>query len=738
MTTYLAHSAEGNIPVQSYKDHVSEVRQQALRHAQSLLRYYRGDAKQLHDTVSIAAELHDLGKLSSENQAVLRGEVKARSLPINHVDAGTALLKDNQNFFAAVLVYGHHVGLFSRKEERDKAALVLRDTKNPTCEDTNAHLEEYARIHAACLNKGVIIPQHAIAKNSGLSFRLALSCLVDADHADTARHYGKDLKTPDLDLRWEERLAALDEYIDTLNQKSDATPRNRLRQEIYRYCRKSEIQKAIAACDAPVGSGKTTAVMAYLLKTAIQHKLRHIFVVLPYTNIIKQSVEVYRNILTLPGECPEEIVAAHHHQAEFESPELRAFTTLWKAPIIVTTAVQFFETIAAHKPARLRKLHELPGSAIFVDEAHAAMPAWMWPQHWRWMAELSKTWGCRYVLGSGSLSRFWELSEFVGNEKNVVPDLVPADIRNRANDFERNRIEKKKQSTPLNREAFLQLVNDEPGPHLIIMNTVQSAAVLADHLRKAGRDVEHLSTALAPVHRDPIIDRIAKRLSNKCQDHNWTLVATSCVEAGLDWSFRTVFRESSSVTSLYQAAGRGNREHEDTDAVIYSFRTSDPRLNHHPAFKTSSDILDDFLDRGLLETLDPADCVTRALKREISRGEGRTMADKLKKAEEDQEYPEVSKRATIITANTYLVVVEQELIERLMDRNKRKNVTSRMLVNNSVQVWPDKIPLLSVKPFPFSNELFYLDDFQYDKNFLGYMHTLLPLIEMDEQGGMIL
>jgi CRISPR-associated endonuclease/helicase Cas3 len=210
------------------------------------------------------------------------------------------------------------------------------------------------------------------------------------------------------------------------------------------------------------------------------------------------------------------------------------------------------------------------------------------------------------------------------------------------------------------------------------------------------------------------------------------------VEAGLDWSFRTAFRESSSVTSLYQAAGRGNREHEDTDATIYSFRTLDPLLNHHPAFKSSSDILDDFLDKGLLEKLDPADCVTRAMKREVSRGDGRKMARKLTKAEEGQEYPEVSKLATIIAANTYLVVVGHEIIEKLMDRNERKKVASRMLVNNSVQVWPDKIPLLSVKPFPFSDELFYLDEFQYDKDFLGYMHTLLPLIEMNEQGGIIL
>jgi CRISPR-associated endonuclease/helicase Cas3 len=97
--------------------------------------------------------------------------------------------------------------------------------------------------------------------------------------------------------------------------------------------------------------------------------------VLPYTNIIKQSVEIYREALVLPEERPEDVVAEHHHQADFEDVSLRQLATLWRAPVIVTTAVQFFETLASHHPARLRKLHELPSSAVFVDETHAAIPS---------------------------------------------------------------------------------------------------------------------------------------------------------------------------------------------------------------------------------------------------------------------------------------------------------------------------------------------------------------------------
>src|SRR5262249_27373691 len=140
--------------------------------------------------------------------------------------------------------------------------------------------------------------------------------------------------------------------------------------------------------------------------------LRHILVVLPFTNIIDQSVKVYREALTLPDENPERVVAAHHHQADFESVQTRQLATLWDCPVTVTTAVQFFETLASNHTARLRKLHELTGSAIFIDEAHAAIPPHLWPLTWKWLTELTDEWGCHAVLASGSLARFWNDSRF--------------------------------------------------------------------------------------------------------------------------------------------------------------------------------------------------------------------------------------------------------------------------------------------------------------------------------------
>ena len=167
------------------------------------------------------------------------------------------------------------------------------------------------------------------------------------------------------------------------------------------------------ACDSPVGSGKTTAIMAHLLNVAASRKLRRVYVVLPYTNIIDQSVRVYCKSLVRVDEAPDLVVAAHHHRAEFDSLTTRHLTCLWNNPVVVTTAVQFFETLAACRTGALRKLHQVAGSAIFIDEAHAALPAHLWPVAWKWLQELKTDWGCYFVVGSGSLSRFWSLPEFV-------------------------------------------------------------------------------------------------------------------------------------------------------------------------------------------------------------------------------------------------------------------------------------------------------------------------------------
>jgi CRISPR-associated endonuclease/helicase Cas3 len=327
---YLAHSAKRDIPVQSYQSHVCNVYEMAVGNAVRAGAYSKY-GKLIKDSVAFAARYHDLGKLATENQKVLNAENK-KSLPIHHQDGGVATLQSGglslvENL-AALFIYSHHIGLPSLPDEKAKGkGNVFRDISLyqegiSVKEIVDKCLHDYLEAHKSVLTE---LPE--IKKPNGmvgvsptpLFMRMALSCLVDADHTDTARHYNNLVPEGEILLHPEERLALLEKYVAGLAKDSSGdVKRNKFRQAIYDSCRNaSPSNKGFITCDSPVGTGKTTAVMAHSLNVAKIKHLRRIFVVLPFTNIINQSVDTYRKALVLDGENPEKVVAAHHHKAEF-------------------------------------------------------------------------------------------------------------------------------------------------------------------------------------------------------------------------------------------------------------------------------------------------------------------------------------------------------------------------------------------------------------------------------------
>lgn len=211
-------------------------------------------------------------------------------------------------------------------------------------------------------------------------------------------------------------------------------------------------------------------------------------------------------------------MAELHSRADFEDIETRYLTALWRAPIVVTTAVAFFETLSSHNPAALRRLHELPGSLIFVDEAHSALPFRLLPLAWHWMNVLSDEWSCYWVLASGSLVRYWELQPLSGLSmpRPEIAELVRPDLQRELSRYESNRITFRWREKPIGRKELAEWVQEALGPRLLILNTVQSAAVIAaDMAAEFGQThVEHLSTALTPEDRGNTIDRIRRRLAD--------------------------------------------------------------------------------------------------------------------------------------------------------------------------------------------------------------------------------
>lgn len=755
----LAHSGPRGDPErpQPYSEHVCNVLAGATQRAQAILAYAARQPVGFLEAVRAAAVFHDLGKVGRKNQETL-AKGRGHRLPHDHIDAGVAHLMKSSNPMAAWLVRAHHrPGLPSRASEFAAVPgwLPLRGKRKRSIEPgfhddltrlTDRNLSHYLVRHHAAAGDFAVRPGDA---THGLALRLALSCLVDADHEDSARH--DTLRAPPQPAlpRWEERIAALDRYVESLG---DEFARDAERRELYRACRMADLTASAASCQAAVGLGKTFSVTRYLLSQARKHRLRRLYVVAPFTNIISQTTERLRKAVVLPGEDPLAVVAEHHHNADFASIDLRTLSTLWRSPVVVTTAVQFFETLAACNPARLRKLHQIPGSAIFIDEAHSAIPSPLWPQNWRWLQELAEAWSCRFVLASGSLVKFWEDGQVIGSPARL-PELTPQTLLVRSAKIERDRVAAVQLAdTALQRPRLVAHVAarvEDSGPVLLILNTVQSAGAVARDLAErldglspeahpsavpfGERRVLHLSTALCPRDRERILREINRRLAQRTASPRWVLVATSCVEAGVDLDFQTGFRERSSVASFIQTSGRVNRHAERVGSRLYDFTLdtqSDPLLASHPAFEVSREVFK-YLWKYVEEGQPPSELVTRAMAMEISSKGG--LDERLSKAERLADYPGVEREGRVIDSDTRTVVVDPRLL-RLLRAYRRPN--PRLIQRLSVQLWARSIQALMLRPIHSGSEL-YAWEGPYDPLFLGLMCGSLRTVEFASGGGVI-
>lgn len=735
--TYYARSASPFARNQPYSEHVANVSDHAARFWANASRYWRcgGDEDSFASIVRAAAGFHDLGKLDEQNQRVLSGKNPHAHLPVPHQDAGVAHLLAQNEIFAALLVYAHHIGLPDNvkiQQQRPPMRLDNAETRG----HVDASLTELLRRHE---ESGCAFPPPSSRLNGSLraaiDLRILFSCLVDADHGDAACASGKITCIPSSpELRPVERLEALEKYIAGFPPVAspEEQQRNSLRTVFFNACLESPTDASVTECDAPVGTGKTTAVMAHLLRVAEAHSLRRIFVILPFTNIIRQSVKVYRDALVLSGEKPEDVVAEIHHRADYTDKESRQLTALWNAPIVVTTAVAFFETLASNHPATLRRLHNLLGSTVFLDEAHAMLPAKLLPLAWHWINHTARDWQCFWTLASGSLNRFWELDEFalsnhVGNNHSAVSNILPTVTQALLTSAEVDRVAYRLNREPLSLTALVCWLAKLEGPVLVVLNTVHTAAVAAQlAAQKFGMEnVLHLSTSLSPKDREITLDFVKTKLCDQGQN-NWFLFATSCVEAGVDLSFRTGVRECASLASVLQLAGRVNRNAKFASADVWSVSldAKDPDVVANPAWTVSARVLADFFESGA--TISPALC-TEAMKRELRESGVSSELETLKKAENTYAFKTVEGMFRVIQDGSVPAVVDKELIERI---ERFEEVSWRDIQNGSVQIRErlrDKLALEDSLRYPGV----FLWKYDYSP-FLGYMEGVLKLATIDK------
>lgn len=724
---YLARSASScDVSPQSYLNHVLHVLVRSRCYLRKVLLYARAwDAAAVQRILEFAAEYHDLGKLDSENQRVLAGEKRAGRLPMPHADAGVAHLI-GQNAWSALLVYAHHAGL------PDIGELAIRGMRNLKIEQrVDQALPELLARHEESVRPAIHVkePPHETPSLKPADVRMLFSCLTHADHGDATRASNEEpnrVRSPK--LRAAERLEALRRYIAELSAGAEESERNRMRAAFFETCSDGMQEDGIAICDAPVGTGKTTAVMSYLLNMATRHNLRRIFVILPFTNIITQSVQVYRKALTLEGERAEDVVAEIHHRADFDSPASRKLTALWDAPIVITTAVAFFETLASSSPSALRRLQNLPGSAVFLDEAHAMLPVKLLHLAWQWIQHASESWSCRWVLASGSLCQFWRLEEF-GNVDMRVPNLLSVEDQKKLQGFEIARVHHLYKPEVMHLDRLAEWLKELDGPVIVVLNTVHTAAAAA---RAAERvfgegNVLHLSTSLTPEDRKTTLDLVRIRLEDKTYKQ-WCLFATSCVEAGVDFSFRTGVRECASLLSLLQLAGRVNRNSEYAKADVWTvtLNANDRGVTRNPSLACSERILRDFFEQG--RVISPELC-TEAMKKEIR--EQSSSSKKLSDDEKNFAFTTVAENFQVIDDESQLTVVDRALTRRIQNF---EDVSWREIQNGSVRIRKNIRERLKIEESQrYPGVLLWPDGAKYS-SFLGYMEAVLELDDFNKSG----
>jgi CRISPR-associated endonuclease/helicase Cas3 len=299
----------------------------------------------------------------------------------------------------------------------------------------------------------------------------------------------------------------------------------------------------------PTGGGKTLSSLAFALEHALKHGLKRIIYVIPYTSIIEQNADVFRNIFG------DDVVLEHHSNFDPENEDFRSKLSIenWDAPLIVTTNVQFFESLFSHRVSRARKIHNIAGSVVILDEAQM-LPIPLLKPCLEALRELANTYRTTFVICSATQPALSKTDEFTGGLENIRE--IISDPKALYNVFRRVEIVNLIQKGGKTPDEQLVQELSQYQQVLCVVNTRRHARLLyQDTSDKTG--LFHLSGCMCPAHRSRVIKEIKQVLQDNKQCR---VISTQLIEAGVDIDFPIVFRSATGIDSVAQAAGRCNRE----------------------------------------------------------------------------------------------------------------------------------------------------------------------------------
>lgn len=550
---FVSHISEDG-RIEAVADHLREVAETAADFARPF-----GAEKWAY----LAGIAHDIGKYSTEFQ----NRILHEGHKVDHSTAGAYELYEQAGLSPlAFCVAGHHGGLPDGGSlvELEGPTLVgrFRKAENRELPDYCAYACEIGLPKA----ESVAFDNMTHFDSFSLAFltRMVFSCLVDADFLCTERFMKGSPRQP-LNV---DSLEVLNERLERKIQ-SFYPPRSELNETrcaILDACAEAASDApGVFSLTVPTGGGKTYASLRFALRHALAdgNGMRRVIYAVPYTSIIEQNAEVFREVVGANN------VLEHHGNFDFDNMGedgglLRLATENWDAPVVVTTNVQLFESLYASKTSRCRKLHNIANSVIVLDEAQMLPTKQLLPCV-RALAELVHRYGCTVVLCTATQP---SLGEMFASYGCTVHEIAP---------------EPQALYERLRRTGYRFLGKIEDGALadklssrdqvLCVVNSRKQAKVLYDSVRAMSDDedgVFHLSTLMHPVHRERVLSEIRLRLD---RGKTCRVIATSLIEAGVDVDFPVVYRALAGVDSMVQCAGRCNREgrRSPCESIVYLF-----------------------------------------------------------------------------------------------------------------------------------------------------------------------
>ena len=634
--------------------------------------------------------IHDLGKFRVEFQTYLwncfdrerRGGNPPPPGSAAHKQAGArAALMALPGFgqYLATALQGHHYQMESLSE----TPRAIAKEKSASEIEVRALLKLAAGIHsdlaptvpdiAPLMTESYVGPADA----RELFLRILYSCLTDADGLDTEAHFD-----PAAAALREKAFAALPTMAvmrDQLQESqardfaiAEATTVNEVRKDVYAACstKAIEMPPGVFSLTVPTGGGKTRSSLAFALEHAVQWEKRRVIYAIPYTSIVDQTADVFRGIF---GDVAG-VVLEHHSGIEPSdgdheiSPEYwrRLATQNWDAPLIVTTTVQLFESLFSNRPGKCRKLHNICGSVLVLDEVQT-LPVSLLQPLLDCLRLLTEHFGVTVVLCTATQPALEGNSRWLSGFSRVRPIVESPDRH-----FELlKRVTYQVEDEPWDAQqvaARMTAEREADRSCLCIMNTRRDALAILDALDPDGEDsddpavakVLHLSTLLCGRHRRAVLDSVKRRLKH---GPPVLLVATTVIECGVDVDFSTVLRALGPLDRILQSAGRCNREGlrpvEESLVIVFRFAEGRaPRGAYSVGLSETEDLFRKARESNTAIAFESPDFVTTffaSLYRTL--GKGQMDAESVLPYRDAYDYPEVAKRVRLIKDETVSVLI---------------------------------------------------------------------------------